>query len=393
MIDRSRILLLMVAGAACEQAAPPAVVIRDSAGVAIVLNTMPAPDTLGCGWGSPEGWLRDSILDDDLFGISGGVILDGHLAVLSSGTGQFHLYNLHTLTRVTSSRKGSGPGELLQPANLILLPPDSFLVSDYANRRISIFDWAGVFRRSFTLDPMGGLGHQLPLGVLSDRSLLVQTGLLYGPGATGGLRRDTLQLLRYTLEGALVDTVGTFLGPEALIEGSSTGVTVTSPPFERWTELTVMTGHIVVADNAEPVIHWKNADGTTIRLSRVNGIQSALRVGQYKEEVQKRLEETDNPQIRLTLESLFKKAEDRSRAPAFGTILAEDDARLWIRHFPMPTDTATSWTVLDSLGRYACQVRIGDRLKPIAVADGILVGTTRGPHDEEQIKVLRFLKP
>ena len=389
-MTRSRILLVLLATGACEQAPPPATVIRDSAGVAIVINTISASDTRDCGWGLPRTWRQDSILDHDLYGVSGGVIVDDHLALLSHGTGQLILYDLRTRTRVASTRKGSGPGELLQPANLVLLPPDSLLVSDYANRRVSIFDATGTFRRSFTLDPMAGLGHQLPLGVLADRSLLVQTGLLYGPGATGGLRRDTLHLLRYSSEGVLIDTVGTFLGPESLVEGSSTGVTVTSPPFEHWTEFAVMPRYFVMGDNAEPVIMWKDTDGATIRVSRLNGIQSALTPAQFQEEVNTRLAETDNPQIRVTLEGLFRKAEGRSHAPAFGTLLAQDDSRLWIRHYPMPTDTATRWTVLDSLGRYACQVRIGERLKPLAVGKGWLVGVTRTPDEEERIRIFGF---
>lgn len=171
--SRSRIplaVLLATTTATCEPRpaepepdTPPAVTIRDSAGVRIVENHAPE-------WATTDSWTIDpepviviggdpglgAATEDSVHLIwqvaALGRLSDGRVAVLSSGSKSLRLF--HPSGRLSKSigRAGEGPGEFNHPAYLQVLPGDTLAVwSDWFGY-VSYFDTAGTVVKHRRID-------------------------------------------------------------------------------------------------------------------------------------------------------------------------------------------------------------------------------------------------
>ena len=154
-------MVLVVAGA-CEPAVeePPSHTVVDSAGVRVVTNHDPEPDTTG--WTvDPEPLLRvgdDPTDPATLFStIRGGRLLpDGGLAVLDAPVNELRYFDSGGALLASAGGEGEGPGEFRFPVTLTARS-DTLVVFDRALLRISLFSFGGEFisSRSASVAPLG----------------------------------------------------------------------------------------------------------------------------------------------------------------------------------------------------------------------------------------------
>jgi hypothetical protein len=122
----------------------------------------------------------------------------------------------------SSGRAGNGPGEYQNLVGIWAGPGDSLLVSDILVRRLTVLDREGTVRRSFSLGGggsgfvsiNGSVDFAVPIGWMSDGSIISFAQTFRMNAARDGIFRDTLAVVLYGPDGAARDTVGRFPGPE-----------------------------------------------------------------------------------------------------------------------------------------------------------------------------------
>ncbi|HEX7241352.1 MAG TPA: hypothetical protein VF263_13840, partial [Longimicrobiaceae bacterium] len=251
------LLLLAACGDARGSGEPGAA--RDSAGVQVVVSGAPA-------WREGESWrlsaepvLRIGALDgppEYQFDRVVGAVRrsDGGIVVGDAGPGALRFYDAAGKFVGSSGRKGGGPGEFEEMSSVRLLPGDSLLVFDWRRRRVSTFGPGGGFHRSVTLPGGSAAVYPMPqlIGRLPDHSLLVSVGHPFGPGAVAdGVRQDSIDYLRYSADGVLLDTLAVLPGGESFVKGGLGAFGFTTAPllFGRSAVHALAGGRLVVGSN------------------------------------------------------------------------------------------------------------------------------------------------
>ena len=213
----SAILLLMgpwLLACADEPARDRSAVRRDSAGIAIVEQMAPATEPVVFA-PTPEPLL---VLESDernpervLHDIRAVVSTDDGFAVANGGASQIWFSDARGNILRVSGGPGEGPGEFSGMVDMHALPGDSLVVG--ARGRLHVVAPDGAYSRTFQLSAEGG-------PPLSYSSIGVVGGHIIVQNMRGGereqLRQDVsrviLDVLRFDLDGRLIDTLATVPG-------------------------------------------------------------------------------------------------------------------------------------------------------------------------------------
>ena len=192
---------LLIASSACQTATaqPPAVVVRDSAGIEVVENRTPA-------WAADDIWTvapnPEVVIGGNDASASPGdsahlvwavtdvaPLSDGRLALLSSREKRVFLFESSGEFVRSIGREGRGPGEFGCPEHLQILPGDTLVVWDCRFGPVTYFNPAGEVLRNWRFDVGAVLAEvrrpnqmspervHLPM---ADGSYIVQVGLISG---------------------------------------------------------------------------------------------------------------------------------------------------------------------------------------------------------------------
>ena len=156
---------LCAAIAACEgietETRPPAVTIRDSAGIEVVDNHAPEWDE-GSAWTvapTPEiviGGQHGAVDADSshlVWRIGDVVALsDGRVALLTRGEKRVFVFESSGAFSRSIGRVGEGPGEFRRPEHLQVLPGDTLVVWDLMLGPVAYFDPSGKLLRDWGID-------------------------------------------------------------------------------------------------------------------------------------------------------------------------------------------------------------------------------------------------
>lgn len=383
-------VVLAVALVSCREGAPEgAFSVRDSSGVQIVTNPATARGDSGCivvdtvptvtiGGADAEG-------PYDLLRAFGALRLaDGGVVVLNGGTSELRFFDSTGHHTRTFGRAGTGPGEFRRPAGLLWFGADTLMVADYGTARISLVSAAGALLEAISLRGVFGGGL---LGRLADGSFVFSAGPGYSPGAQTGRRRDPTHLVRVSREGSVLDTLGSFPGPETLVEGDAQRVMVTSAPFGRGTYFAVAGGRVFVGDNAEYRVRVY-ADGR--RLERI--VQRAhepiaLTAAEVDREKAQRTRSTTNQQFLAQLERMFQRDRLPETLPAHGRIAVDADGRLWVRAYSNALEGDVAWDVFDAGGRLGCALTLPSTFAVREIGHDFILGVLTDTDGVEQVRV------
>jgi hypothetical protein len=211
----------LLVGCAPQDGPSGGVVVRDSAGIAIVEQpadafekaptwSVGAQPTLSIGVedGAPEYQFanaRDAVRLDD-----------GTVVVVEAAAGEIRFYDGTGRHIRSVGRKGEGPGEYMLPDLIAVVGRDSLVVGDLALRRGTLLGLDGTFGRGFSIPDAGG-GFSEIEGVFSDGSLFVQLYRGYDPRElSDGWSRSTATYVRHSPVG-VVDTIGEFFLEERYV--------------------------------------------------------------------------------------------------------------------------------------------------------------------------------
>ena len=276
------ILLLTLCSAGCGDASKTTdrglgVVVQDSAGITIVENDPPAPDSrLPWRFGAQPSLSIGTVASggpDELFRVNDATRLaDGRIVIANSGSSEVRVFSPDGSHSGTWGGQGEGPGEFTRgPLAVASWPGDSIAAPDFGKRRLMIFDMDGNYGRDVALDATRlGVVDLLPDGkIFTSGSMILNQEISGSPG-----------LARYYVEWAVLDANGALhasLGgfpmlEEWAIEVEADGSVWETPhPFGRGT-LGAVWGELVaigVQDSYE--IKAFATDGSLVRIVRRKG--------------------------------------------------------------------------------------------------------------------------
>ncbi len=408
--------LVAVAALGCRAEGGSAVeqgfVGRDSAGSLVVENR-------GAGlWAPGDGWrLSDLPLleigsagEDSgtaLFRVSDAVRLsDGRIVIANGGTSELLYFSPDGKLLARGGGAGGGPGEFasLMGLGMSIIAVtrtlgDTIRADDKAGGKILVFSPTGDFVRSAPLSegPTGERVHFASgVGWLDDGTFLATTTMSYGddpdaqPSPEGRLVRPRVALRRFTLDGTLADTIGTFPGNESYRSiqssldktGSGTMQIRNAPvPFAR--TFHAVTGGKTVAVG---VTDWMEVrvygpDGALLRIVRGPGTPRTVDAAQREAWINAnggREPATPFPET----------------MPAFGDLTPDAEGSFWVEAYQAPGDPPgpSRWSVYDALGRYLGDVTMPERFQPMEIGADYVLGLWKDDLDVEQVRLYGLRK-
>ena len=346
--------------------------IEDSAGITIVENARPAPDSrLPWVLGAQPSLSIGSVGGggaDQLFQVRDATRLgDGRIVIANSGSGELKVFNPDGSHAGTWGRRGEGPGEFAVrgPTGVAPWPGDSIAASDNVVRpRLSLFDMNGKHGRDVTLDATrGNILDPLPNGrIVSKGSRVFNRMAVF----------ETRDLVRLETEWSVLDVDGTLytsLGrlPAGEVYFNSGGGV--NHPFERRAEGAVWGDLVAIGVSDSYEIKAFAADGSLVRIVR--------RDWEPRTPTQAEYDERASWGVPPPVDS----------HPAFAEMLADRAGYLWMLEYRMSREEAPVWTVFDPEGRVLGLVETPAGLEVFEIGEDYVLGSAKDELGVEYVRV------
>lgn len=396
-VARQILVWVTVAGStACGAGATdqPGSVTRDSAGVTIVENRLPA-------WGPGAEWrlsdepvLRIGVTDGDpayqFFRVwNVRRTRDGGILVANDGTREIRLFDGDGRFQLSLGGPGDGPGEFRQLSAVEPLGGDTLLVFDVQLRRLTAVTLTtGEVVWTAPLEGHGRMPRGRP-AMLSDRTFVLgwmqQLGLQQvgvGGARPGETVRSDATVFRYALDGAVTDTIGTFPGSEEAVVSEDGRVSTRMAPFARGLAYAAGEGVIYIGtqDDYEVAVHA--APGGLSRVIRWTGPDLAV---------------TDQAVDELAERTGWESMRTMPRPPAraaYGDLVVDAGRNLWVSHFRVHGRLwPEAWEVFDAHDRWLGQVAVPEGLRIFEIGDDWVLGTWHDDLGVEYVHLYGLDKP
>lgn len=394
-------VLVLPALAACGGDTSAArAVSRDSAGVRIVENATPA-------WKAGEEWrlsaeptLEIGLTNGEAayqFGqVSGAVRLsDGTLVVADGQSSQLRFFDRSGRHVRTVGREGGGPGEF-KNLNPLTAMGDSLVVGDQINQRVTVFAPDGSLVRAVPLEAPGSDGFLRPVGSLRDGSLLVVSGGMSREGASNGVSRDSVTILRLPSGGA-PRPLGRFAGDEMFTQGDGGAVMVSPRAFGLSAEVVAVPDGFFYGATDSYRIGRYDAEGKLLRLINMQREPRKVTpddIERYKERRREAFAQSGRrAQARQILERSLAAMTFPETLPAYGEMRADPAGNLWVSDYQTTPDDPGKWTVFNPEGRVLGTVATPARMRVLDIGQDYVLGSWTDDLDVEHVRLFALEKP
>ena len=374
--------------------------VRDSAGVRIVENSDPlrAADR---GWAvSREPLVSIGEVDGrpeyHLAKVADAVRLsDGRIVVADEGSSSLRMYDRAGVHLRTMGGPGGGPGEYQWLTWLWKLPGDSLLAYDARPRRTTAYHPGGelIGTADLSIPPRG----HLVRGRFADGTLLT-TYVRPSLSSLSGPRRQPVDLLRVSVDGAALNPIATLAGDEDFMQVAEGpvnpvgGIAAVASPiyFGRSTRYAVSGDRLFAGDTDRSEIGVYAGDGTLERLirwsSEPRSVSRSAVDSMKAAQLSRSLPET--LALRRKLLSAMPVPETM---PAFDRIVAGETGDLWVEEYRVPGSAPDArWTVFDREGRMLASVLLPDRFAPLEIGEDYVLGSWRDEMDVQFVHLYRL---
>ena len=361
---------------ACETADPPArsATVVDSAGVRVVQNAAPA-------WAEGKEWritaepmvsigAAEGDSADLLYTILSAVRLDDGRIVLADGSRQqLRFYSPDGDLLQTVGRKGEGPGEF---DFLIWVGAcgDSLYTRDGGLGRLSVFDTAGVYARSFDPSVAGTSGPPMELRCGPRSTLVAKSWPIWEGAPPMGNFRTTSVISVTGPGGETVAVLDSVASDEQYRDPSS----IRPRPLGKSTVIATSGSTAFVGTGDEPEIRAYRASGGLERIIRWEGSEREVDddvIRAYEEQL---LAKATDENARRRIANEIREWEFPDQLPAHGEIIADEAGNLWVQRYALPGETASEWMAFDEQGVLLGTVRIPDGVSVMQIGDDFLLG-------------------
>lgn len=366
-----------LAAAACERPAAVPVVVRDSGGVRLVENAQPE-------WREGEAWRigAEPLLEiggDSFHWVVSALVLPDGSILVGESTGDVRLFDDAGRLVWRAGGQGEGPGEIRMLAALGMAG-DSLWLYDYPLRRLTYLGRDGRLLGVSRLQT--DVPNLLPVGRREDGTFVLAQSWRTGgedQDRALGLRRDTVEYVRFSPDGAFLGTVARLPGREYVLGMEEGRLTMASPPFARAAVHAIRGNELIHGDQERWELGVTGDASTIIRLAaRVPPLDQE----RVSREIERRLADAhagEGPGLRRFLSELPVPP----TPPAYGAIRSDTEGAIWLG----PAQADTAWTVIDGDGRWLGEVVLPERFTPTHILRDRVIGVWRDPLDAEHLRV------
>lgn len=386
-------LLALALLTACADDAPleraNRVVLRDSAGVAVIESAAPA-------WAEGEGWTVDAepLLDlaksgegpDHEFfrATDANRLSDGGVVVADDGDDEIRVFSPEGDHLRTLGRPGDGPGEFRRLRQVMALPGDSILAYDYWQSRATLFAPDGSVARVVTMEEAY---RPRPLYPVASGGYVGESSDFTGFGDELGLHRMPSPVVRFADDGAVVDTLSTLAGYESVV--FSRGDAVALWGKEGHLHVRGDTVYLGTADSLAYEV--RSEDGRLLRRVRVPGYDLTLSAEEIEAERQT-LVPDDPSQLDAIGREILDRQPVRTHRPGYQRMVVDALGYVWLgayqgRH---ERDEPRDWRVFAPDGEWLGVVTLPPRFRVFRIGPEWILGRRADELDIQHIQLLRL---
>jgi hypothetical protein len=382
--------------ACVERGEPEIVTVRDSAEVTIV-------DSRGPRSGPEEFVIGAAQLSlggegSELNRVVGAVRLsDGRVVIGDAGDDVLRYFSPSGEALGEVGGRGDGPAEFRSLQAIGLTAGDTVWAYDFSHHKVVWVAPDMTVNRTVTVSPP--LSSGLAVGVLAGDTILLGeswSSVQVAAGTTTGLVRESVAYVRYSDDGAFVDTVGLHPGREIVISQENGRGVMSSAPFARAAVHAHLGGGSVadaspadgfaVGAQIEHEVRLFSSSGALRRIVRWDGGDLALDAATAREWRSAQLEAA-RPDDRAALRQQLADVELPDQRPAYGSILAAPDGSLWVAHFAPGGQEADRWDVFDPMGAWCCTATMPARFTPLSLGPDWVLGVSRDEMDVQHVEL------
>ena len=345
-------LLIALGALGCRQEnlTKTSVVSSDSAGIQLVINgadrlALPLPVDISTNptliMGESDGGVGELSTIE-----AASRLRDGSVVVADGGSKRVLIFDRRGRVARVSGRPGAGPGEFLRLTFVGPYRGDSIIAYDSQQRRVSILDSGGVFRRSFLLTTgLAGDSPERPLllGAFADGSVLLSSTRI--PAVRAGHVRLQHLLIRANPNGTPLDTLGRFPGAEVYFGGEGEWVSVAQPPFARAMLVSVRESSVVVSDNEAFSFTAYSSNGSPERIVRVDAPPRPILPAHLEVLLRRELRGVEDPALETRLRNGQRLMLTHKTLPALQAIHRDPEGIVWAAIYETPGDESRAWLV------------------------------------------------
>jgi hypothetical protein len=372
----------------------PSAIVRDSAGVTVVVSQRP---------GSPAWWSVDSTPalsigtaeGEEAYQLhrvgSAALLPDGMLAIGTSGSCESRLYDRTGTVVRAIGRGGEGPGEFSRYTSIPLWPrPDGSIIAEAAANRLNVFDASGSLRRQLVLDPRPTSATGFPIGGFPNGDVLATAFRGELEGAPGSVVGSTSLYLRFDSAGRLSSTL--LEAPGRLRMVHQFGETIHYPFLPLSPELLASANgdRLATITTAEPVVELRGADGALETVARWSPPRRATSEVWERFQAEDLARAGDSPQ-RAVYEDYYRQTLPLPQwVPAARRLVSDAEDHLWVERFRLPWEAGSTWDVLTGEGRWLTTVELPAGGTIYQIGPDFVLGRWRSEDGVEVVRLHRL---
>ena len=349
--NRVGLLLCILTGACDQPKGSESSATTDSAGVTIVTNDL-SQLTAVCAVGTEPQVTIGSVDREqyELHRVSGATRLtDGRIVLVNRGTQQLRFYDRAGRYQMSAGR---GPGEFSNAFYIWVMRGDTIWAGDYPPWQFLVFRPDGQWVKTVRPRPEYV---DMPNVILvhDDGRSVLGTGTR---SLNSHFERRPITVAVHGAKGELIDTIGTY-PDRRLGKIDLPGSPIIDPLFESFAQIVAAGSRVVVAHTSEPrvsilTIASQLRTDRIIRWTTESRTVSSGHIQAERKRIAALYEDLDPATRRRWVEPMVtEKRPVADRFPAFASLMAGRDGRIWIRNYPRPQDTQTQrWLAFSRVG-------------------------------------------
>jgi len=388
--------LVSLSAAACgdSQGAleAPRSVVRDSAGVTIAENEMPvAGSRLAWKVGAAPAVSIGTLAGEEayqLFRISDALRLeDGRIVVVNRGSNELRVFDARGTHLASWGREGEGPGEFTGVSEIAEWPGDSIMAFDFNQRRITVFDTAGVLGRTLLLESTEEIVAPQFRAILPNGRLVVRAGATFTAGEVGtGITRSDYMYATLSAEADDPVLLGAYPGTESFVMAGEGFMSVSTHPFGRTTLVRMWGDRLVMSANDTYELRVVDAQGVLTNIIRRDHDAASPTQADLDAYYAERFADSP-PEQRTQQMASVADMPLVGTYPAFSKVMADPLDNLWVQEYQRPGDEQVIWTVFGPDGSVLGLVETPTDLNVLEIGEDYILGRTQDEFEVEYVQL------
>ena len=329
----------------------------------------------------------------DVFGRVVGVMRtgEGHIAIVDGFSREVRLFTATGRHLRTAGRAGEGPGEFKTMRPPMRCAADSIFVWDPSLQRVSVFNAAGDFARSFQDVSLRGMHTDSPAWKMSCGTHGVVAVATRNLGDLRPIEEGPVQVAMAvqltSLPSASTVDLGSVPGDEFYFAQG----TLAPRPLGRTTLLAVGSSRVYMITGEDASIDVFSLSGERLEPIETEVAPVPLNGRRVKAFVDEAVSASRNGE---KARSFYETLVYPDRVPTYSALLIDADDNVWVEQYPVPGDhPVAKWRVYDPQGELRALVEMPDAFEVFEIGSRYVLGVWQDSQGVDFVRMYDLIKP